>query len=153
MAGLFGIDNLLERNHLGFAGLKFGSSDVHNSAGMGWIDQFKTRLDSGLTSLNITTELIVELVSVMGVCFFLGFLFKKYSRVVLAALIIFILGVFALESFNLVLIQWFHVKSLIGINGSTTIGALFDTYVLWIKAHLLAVISGFFGFFMGYRVA
>jgi uncharacterized membrane protein (Fun14 family) len=148
MSGLFGINNLFRIDNL-----KFSSSDVNNSAGMGWVDQFKNKLDSGLTSLNITTELIVELVSVMGVCFFLGFLFKKYSRIVLAALIIFILGVFALESFNLVLIQWFHVKSLIGINGSTTIGALFDTYVLWIKTHLLTVISGFFGFFMGYRVA
>ena len=133
--------------------LNLASNSVNNSAGMSWVDQFKTKLDSGLTSLNITTELIVELVTVMGVCFFIGFLFKKYSRIALAALIIFILGVFALESFNLVLIQWFHVKSLIGINGGTTIGVLFDTYVLWIKTHLLGVISGFFGFFMGYRVA
>ncbi|HLB94371.1 MAG TPA: hypothetical protein VJJ81_03920 [Candidatus Babeliales bacterium] len=134
-------------------GINFSANDVNHSAGMGWVDQFKTKLDSGLTSLNITTSVVVQLVTVMGVGFFVGFLFKKYSRVALAALIIFILGVFALESFNLVLIQWFHVKSLIGITGSTTVGVLFDTYVLWIKTHLLAVISGFFGFFMGYRVA
>lgn len=126
--------------------------NVTDSVGMGWLDQIKQRLDNYLNSLDLSTDRIIELVTIMGVGFFVGFLFKKYSRLVLAALILFILGVLILENFNLVSVQWLNVKSLLGVQPHTSVGGLFDTYIVWLKTHLLSVVSGFIGFLVGYRV-
>lgn len=128
------------------------TGNVSDSAGMSWLDQLKQRFDNYLNSLDLNTDRIIELCTIMGIGFFVGFLFKKYSRLVLAALIIFILGVLALEKFNLLAVQWINVKSLLGVQTNTSVGTLFDSYIVWLKAHLLSVISGFIGFLVGYRV-
>ncbi|HLB40654.1 MAG TPA: hypothetical protein VJJ83_02595 [Candidatus Babeliales bacterium] len=127
--------------------------NVIDSAGMGWLDQIKQRLDNYLNTLDLSTDRIIELCTIMGIGFFAGFIFKKYSRLVLAALILFILGTLTLESFNLVSVQWLNVKVLLGIQPHTSVGSLFDSYIVWLKMHLLSVISGFIGFLVGYRVA
>jgi len=117
-----------------------------------WINKAKTGLDSIFKDFDLSSNKLIEIFSLIGVGFFTGFLFKKYSKYAVAALIIFVLGILTLESFELVQINWGGVKDVVGVSADASVGSVFDNYVTWVKSNLVSVFGAFVGFLIGYKV-
>lgn len=117
-----------------------------------WFDQIKQTIKTWADKLNLTTPKIIEIASFFAVGFFLGFLIKRYSKYVFICALSLIAALFLLDNFEFVTIDWIKIREVTGISPNDTIGMLFRNYFEWIKNNLIAVISLFIGFIIGYKI-
>ncbi len=97
-----------------------------------------------------STAIQAALYFVLG--FTIGFLFRKYLKVVLTCILLSLILVKVLEYNGVLEIDWDAVKTLFGFSPAAEWGAILDFYLAWIKARIVLVISGLVGFFIGYKL-
>ncbi len=117
-----------------------------------WLEILRLKIVDLLQKLELTPVRIIEICSYLGIGFFVGFLLKKYFRIVILFSIAYIVLIWVLGEFDLVLINWSHVQSLAHVTPEDTIGSILASSVKWIKQNLAIVVSGSFGFLVGYKV-
>lgn len=98
---------------------------------------------------------ILEIAVYAGVGFLLGFVLKKYLKYILL-LILFIVSLIILEQFELVQtnVNWQKIQELFNIQqGDQGFNAkMFSSYVQWIKANFVVVLSASIGFLLGLKL-
>lgn len=83
-----------------------------------------------------------------------GFLFKRYFKSVIMILIGGIVLIGLLDHFKLVLIDWDHLQSLMGINPTKEVFQdLFQASFAWIKVNTKVVSAFGVGFFAGLKLS
>lgn len=118
----------------------------------GLLERAKEFIDQFSRKIGVSGDRSVEFLSYFGFGFLVGYFFKKFSTHVFIALGAFVLGLLALETVNVIVIDWAQVRALTGIGPSDTIGALATNYFEWLKAHVAVVAVTFVGFLIGHRV-
>jgi uncharacterized membrane protein (Fun14 family) len=94
----------------------------------------------------------IEAAVYFGLSLSIGFLVKKYFKVIFICLVISLFVVLGLDYLKLIAIDWPAIKNSLGISASTDLNALITSFFDWIKAHLLLFISSVVGFFIGYKL-
>ncbi|OGB97539.1 hypothetical protein A3F06_03330 [candidate division TM6 bacterium RIFCSPHIGHO2_12_FULL_36_22] len=119
-----------------------------------WVDKFKsyTNLDGFSERFNISSQQFIEVIAYLGVAFFVGFIFKKYSRSIIIGLIAIVVALVFLEAFEIVTIDWVQLRQMTGVHPQDTISGLISMWVELARTHIMLVISMILGFFIGYKV-
>ncbi len=94
----------------------------------------------------------IEAAVYFGLCFSIGFLVKKYFKVIFICLAISLFVILGLDYLKMLVIDWESIKSSLGISASMDLNAMITGFFDWIKAHLLLFISSVVGFFIGYKL-
>ncbi|NDD55643.1 hypothetical protein EBZ39_17555, partial [bacterium] len=94
----------------------------------------------------------IEAAVYFGLCFAIGFLFKKYFKLVFICLVISGFVVLGLEYLKLVAIDWQAIKATMGISAGMDLNAMVTAFFDWMKAHLLLFVSSVVGFLIGYKL-
>lgn len=94
----------------------------------------------------------VEAAIYFGLSFSIGFLFKKYLKVLLISIIITFIAIKALEHGAFLTINWEGLKAFFGITGATDFNTVMNHCFDWIKAHLLLSVASTVGFLVGYKL-
>ena len=81
-----------------------------------------------------------------------GFLFKKYFRILFACLIITAFMLKACESANFITIDWIAIKTYFGVTPATDFTAVTNAWFAWIRSNLLIFVSSVVGFMVGYKL-
>ena len=94
----------------------------------------------------------IEAAVYFGLCFAIGFLFKKHFKLVFACLVVSAFVVLGLDYLGMIMIDWAAIKGTLGISAGMNFNALVTSFFDWIKAHLLLFIASVVGFFVGYKL-
>lgn len=94
----------------------------------------------------------VEAAIYFGLCFAIGFLFKKYFKMLFVCIIISLFMIKALEYGKFLTIDWAAIKAVLGMSGTTDANVIINHWFDWIKGHLLLFISSVVGFLVGYKL-
>jgi uncharacterized membrane protein (Fun14 family) len=89
-----------------------------------------------------------------SVSFLLGFIFKKYFKILFVCVILTIISIKMLEYRDFLIIDWNAIETWLGWGKGEPISlnVLFDTFFDWLKDHLLVAISSAIGFLVGYKL-
>lgn len=128
------------------------SSNVQEVA-LSTFQKVKNYVTDWISSLNLNSSKIIELVIFLGVGFFSGFLLKKYFRYFLLSVIVVVVVALVLEHSSIIHIDWLKIREALGITPTDTIDSLFHVAVDWVKANALSTVIGLLGFIIGYKVA
>ena len=92
-------------------------------------------------------------VAICFVSFFaVGFLFKKYLKLIFFSLLISFLLIKGLEYYKVLDIDWEALNSLLGFAPTDTFGSITNNAVEWIKDNVVVSIASTLGFFIGYKL-
>lgn len=117
-----------------------------------FLEALRLKIAHMLETLELTPNKIIEICSYIGVGLFVGFLLKKYFRLVLFFVLFFAGLVWALSEFNLVVINWDCAQNLAHVTPNDTVGSLLTSTAHWVRQNLVIVVSSFFGFIVGYKI-
>lgn len=98
----------------------------------------------------------VEAVVYFGVSFLIGFLFKKYFKIIFISLVVAGLLVFVLHHNNMLTIDWAAIKACGGFGPEADMHTIVKSFgmqlVDWIKENVLVAIASAVGFLLGYTL-
>jgi len=94
----------------------------------------------------------VEAVIYFGLFFAVGFLFKKYFKMLFVCCIIAILMIKGMEYAKFLTIDWTAIQTYFGFTSGFDFNILMNQALEWIKAHLLVFIASTVGFLIGYKL-
>ena len=87
-----------------------------------------------------------------GLSLAIGYLFKKYFKLVFVCLLVSAFLIKALEFAQLLTINWDAIKSVLGITSSSDFNTSLNAWFGWIRGNLLLFISSVVGFLVGYKL-
>ncbi|HJM68904.1 MAG TPA: FUN14 domain-containing protein [Candidatus Babeliales bacterium] len=119
-----------------------------------WADKFKSyaNLDGLSQRFNISSQQFIEVVTYLGIAFFVGFIFKKYSRSIIIGAFAIVIALVCLEAFEIITIDWVQLRQITGVHPQDTVSGLVSMWVELARAHVMLVVSMVVGFFIGYKV-
>lgn len=94
----------------------------------------------------------VEAAIYFGLSFSIGFLFKKYFKILFICIVVTLFMIKALEYGNFLVINWDAIKAFFGITESLDFNIFMNRCFDWIKDHLLLFIASVVGFLVGYKL-
>ncbi len=98
---------------------------------------------------------LLELGVFLGIGFVVGFLLKKYFKYILL-LVLFIVSLVILEQFDIiqVSVHWAKVQELFNLQqgGAPFNAQALNSYIDWVKANFVAVLSASVGFLIGLKL-
>lgn len=94
----------------------------------------------------------IEAAVYFGLCFAIGFLFKKHFKLVFVCLAVSAFVVLGLDYLGMIVIDWPAIKATLGISAGVDFNALVTRFFDWVKEHLLLFIASVVGFFVGYKL-
>jgi uncharacterized membrane protein (Fun14 family) len=84
--------------------------------------------------------------------FFIGFVFKKYFKLLFSCLFFTVLSIKVLEYNQLIIIDWAAIKIFLGIDVNIGVHVFCTNCFDWIKHNVMASISAIIGFIIGYKL-
>ncbi len=87
-----------------------------------------------------------------GLCFAIGFLFKKHFKLIFMCLVFSVFVVLGLDYLGMIIIDWPAIKATLGISAGVDLNILVTRFFDWVKEHLLLFIASVVGFFVGYKL-
>lgn len=84
--------------------------------------------------------------------FAIGFLFRKYLKVIFISLIMSLLIIKGLEYYKVLDIDWEALNTLLGFEPQMTLKDLGDKIVEWVRSNMVLSISCVLGFLIGYKL-
>ncbi len=117
-----------------------------------FLGALQVKLVNLMQKLELTPDNIIETCSYLGVGFFIGFVIKKYLKMFLGFVFLFLVTIWALDGFNLIMINWNHFQSLMHIAPNDTVGSLMHAITCWGKQNLRMVVGGLIGILLGYKI-
>ena len=94
----------------------------------------------------------IEAAVYFGLCFAIGFLFKKHFKVIFMCLAVSAFVVLGLDYLKMIMIDWPAIKASLGISAGMNFNAIVTGFFDWVKEHLLLFIASVVGFFVGYKL-
>lgn len=94
----------------------------------------------------------VEAAIYFGLSFGVGYLFKKYFKVVFICIVLSLFMIKAMEYAKFLTIDWQAIKSFFGMTDATDFNMVINRCFDWIKDHLLLFIAATVGFLVGYKL-
>jgi hypothetical protein len=94
----------------------------------------------------------IEAAVYFSLCLGVGFLFRKYFKILFASLVVAGFFVLGLEYLKFITIDWMSIKATLGISAGMDASAMVQHFFDWIKAHLLLFIASVVGFLIGYKL-
>lgn len=117
-----------------------------------WWESLQSYMHDVLDRLKISSHDLMQLIAFFVIGFCAGFLLKKYVRYFFIITILFVLIVLIFNRFEIILINWTHVRQLTGIDSSMTLQQCFEQLALIVRDNLLLTISTLVGFMLGFRI-
>ncbi|MBM3893151.1 hypothetical protein FJ365_01980 [Candidatus Dependentiae bacterium] len=87
-----------------------------------------------------------------GLCFAIGFLFKKHFKHIFMCLVFSAFVVLGLDYLGMIMIDWPAIKAALGISAGVDLNILVTRFFDWVKEQLLLFIASVVGFFVGYKL-
>lgn len=88
-----------------------------------------------------------------GGAFVVGFCFKRYFKLLFAAIFVSVVAYLVLHYNNLIQVDWLSIKEWLGVPlQNSGIGAIWQVAWAWIQQHLFVSITGLLGFLFGYKL-
>ena len=126
----------------------------HTMSNTSIIEQIKEAPEKIAKKFELTKEKSLQLAIYLGVGFLVGFLLKRYSRIVVTVVIV-LLALLTLEYFQLIdlTVHWSKVRALIGMQPLPAFNGTFFT-AMWesAKDNLAQVMSFSIGFLVGLKL-
>ena len=94
----------------------------------------------------------IEAAIYFGLYFGIGFLCKKYFKLLLVCGVFAAFSILALEYLKFLTLDWASIKSSLGISAGMDFNAIITHCFDWIKAHMLLFIASTVGFLVGYKL-
>lgn len=85
-------------------------------------------------------------------CFAIGFLFKKYLKLIFFSLIVSFCVIKGLEYYKVLTVDWEQLNTLLGFEPQATFSSILNNAIEWVKAHVIVTVSSSLGFLIGYKV-
>jgi len=120
--------------------------------GAPWWESVERYFEQSIQKLGVTLQDIVQILSFLGIGFFLGFLLKKYMRYFFIITLVMIVFFVVFDRFGIILIDWAHIQQLTGIDPNSTIQQCGECILMVVRDNLVLSISCIIGFIIGYRV-
>jgi uncharacterized membrane protein (Fun14 family) len=89
-----------------------------------------------------------------GVGFLGGFFARKYFRFMFLSTIVLAIGIKMLEHKGMISVDWRSLYAVAGVNSTwpiTSLQVFFDTFLEWMKQHMIPSLGLMFGFYSGLR--
>lgn len=117
----------------------------------GWLASIREalHLDEIAQKLNISVETMGQTALYFVVGLVAGFLYKKYGRQLVFAVIICVVALWTLSYLDLLTVHMDNVKALVGFSTTDTVGSVLGMFGTWIKEHIAQVIAGIIGLYLG----
>lgn len=121
------------------------------SAAKSWLESIREtlHLDAIAEKLHISVETLGQTALYFVVGLIAGFLYKKFGRQLIFAILVSIAALWALSYFDFISIHMDNIKEFVGFSTSDTVGTVFSMFGTWLKEHVLQVIFGLFGLYLG----
>lgn len=81
-----------------------------------------------------------------------GFLSKSFGKHFVMIAIGVLLTLFALQWLDLAPLNFLKLREMFGILPGATLTDIFNTYIAWVKDHVIGVVSFIVGFFIGWKI-
>lgn len=124
------------------------------SAFMEWIKQLweKINIKEWAESVGGSSAEAIKAAIYFGLGFAVGFLFKKYFRLLFISTIIAIALIFFLQFNKILDIDWEALNTFLGFEPTADIGVILNSAFEWVKANIVITISSAVGFLIGYKL-
>ncbi len=119
----------------------------------GWFDTIKSKVEEFAGQFELSWAQLTQLGIALAGGITLGFLVKRYGRQTLFFIIFFTGLLLGLDYLEVITIQWVNVKNLIGLAPAENLESILQGYLQWAQKNIVAVITGFIGFLIGYKVS
>ena len=133
-----------------------GNVDVNNSVntvvetGKKWWDSLDIKKWS--EQIGGSSAEAVEAAIYFCLAFGIGFLLKKYFKLLIACTVVTIFVVLAMEYLKFIAIDWQALKAAAGITPGMSINMVITNFFDWIKAHILLFVASVVGVLIGYKL-
>ena len=117
-----------------------------------WFQSMQLQFMDWWQNLDLTPFKIIEISSYLASGFIVGLLLKKYLRSVLIFAILFSGLVWLLGVFDLIVINWNQAQNFVHIAPDDTLGTIYTSFMFWVKANLIMVVSSLIGLVIGCKV-
>lgn len=87
-----------------------------------------------------------------GLGFALGFLFRKYFKMVLFSVAVVLVSIKLLEYNQVLTVSWDGAQELVGIQAGSDVNNFLQFLFEWVRNNIVMFISGSVGFFVGHRL-
>ena len=95
----------------------------------------------------------IELAGFLIAGFIVGFLLKHGGRFFFWLLLGAGLALWALEMLHIISIDYGVLKSVFELSTQTSAADLFNSWIAWVKRHIIECLSGLFGFVLAWKFA
>lgn len=112
-----------------------------------WFEKFSNKLKK----LDFSTAFIIELACYFISGFIIGFLFKNFWRYLIFLIITTTFGLWVLEHFDFITINYSLIKEFWGVSKTTSLSDVTSVFLEWIKVNFAQSISFLIGFFISYK--
>jgi uncharacterized membrane protein (Fun14 family) len=109
-------------------------------------------LEAWLTSMGLSYTLPVQAALCFGSGFAIGFLFKKYFKFFIGALVFSLILIKFLEYNTILLIDWEALASFLGFEQHVTFNQVVTTIFDWIKHNMIVFVTSIIGFLLGCKL-
>ena len=116
------------------------------------ISSVKQSIENFWSKLNITSSDIIRYVSCFGIGFLVGLFLKRYVKYFVALVLFDILLLAILQYFNIVVINWEHIKAVCGFSETATFEAIMQKLLIDIRIHAISVGCAILGCLLGFKV-
>lgn len=119
----------------------------------GWLESLKQilHLDEIAQKLNISPDTLSLTLFYFALGLVFGFLYKRVGKQLVIGIVGCVVLLWVLSYFNLVSVHMDNFKALAGFSTDDTVGTVFDMFGTWVKEHVLQVVVGVVGFYLGSR--
>jgi len=126
--------------------------DAARKISVPWWESVEQYCEQMVLRLGVTLQDIVQILSFLGIGFFVGFLLKKYLRYFFIITFFMFMFFIIFDHFGIILVNWSHVQQITGIDPSSTIRQCSESIMVVVRENIVLTISGFIGFIIGYRI-
>jgi hypothetical protein len=126
----------------------------HASSLMESVKKFWADLDikKWAESIGGSSAEAIEAAIYFGLSFGIGFLFKKYFKIVFICLVVSLFIIKGMEYLKFLVIDWDSIKTALGFGGTSDLNSVINHWFDWVKEHLLLFIAAVVGFLVGYKL-
>lgn len=114
---------------------------------------FFGNLQAQLQSFNKPANWYVEVAGYLIAGFIIGFLIKHGGRFFFWLVLGAALALWALELLHIISIDYSMLKSVFGISTDMSMHDIFNSFIAWIRSHMIESLAGLFGFILAWKFA
>lgn len=124
---------------------------MQSSAQTSWLEKMQEKVTAVFNSFDFSLNSLIKLSLYFAVAFFVGFILKKFGKLLFFLLISCVLLFVVLHYLGIATFNGAQLQAYLHIQPTETLDQIIQGYYLWIKNNLVVSISVALGCIVGYK--